>query len=156
MKNIILLVFPLFLPIVSFSAPISISSNVKIEPVTSFTIFELWNATTPTSAEFGLVNVNYRMLDVETPIVQGGWVNCGLVMVGTGDVAIRPVAFRLWTKKACKLSVKNSKEWDSQQNIEFDLFVNPEVSLRFQVSAELDVKVSGKNIGRIRSGLEKR
>lgn len=156
--RVIFALFLLFalLPTIGRTAPISISAEVQIEPVTSFTTLELWNATSPTSSDFGVVVVDHRMIDSEVPIHRGLWGECGLVMIGTGDIATRPVAFRVWTKQACNLSVQKSKDSGLSENIQFELLVNSKASLSIQVSRELVVMVSGIRIGRIRTGGEYR
>jgi hypothetical protein len=146
--------FPLTLlcvviPMSSRAAPISVSGGAQIEPVTSFTVQELWNATTPTSFEFGTIEVTYRMIDQEAPISRGKWVECGMVMIGNGDVATRPVAFRVWTKQACDLSMQKAKKNESPGQVRFNFFVNSAAAIPIQVSSELVVTVSGIRIGRI-------
>jgi hypothetical protein len=155
MRYLFLWGFMVFAPRIVSAESISITSDIKIEPATSFATVELWNATTPTSVELGDVTVNYRMLDTEAPITRGKWIDCALVMVGTGDLAFRPVAFRIWTKKPCNLSIRSQKEKESSGGIKFDFFVNSKVSLPVQVSSALVVSVAGKRVGRIQVGIEK-
>lgn len=152
MKSKFLLILPCILvPMMVRAAQIPVSEEVQIEPVASFTTFELWNSKIPTNSSFGLVAVNYRMIDSETPIVRGKWRECGLVMIGTGDLATRPVAFRIWTKQACDLSMQDPKESESAGEIRINFFVNAGVLLPVKVSSELVVTVSERKIGRIRA-----
>lgn len=154
------LIFPillsLFAPTIGRAASISISAEVQIEPVSSFTTFELWNATTPISTEFGVIVVNHRTIDSETQIIREKWAECGFVLIGTGDIATHPVAFRIWTRQACNLSIKKAENSVRSGEINFTLLVNSTNSLPIQVSSELVVTVAGKRIGRIRSDGEKR
>lgn len=156
MRYLFLLVFQFAIQEIGHAASITVSPDVKIESVTSFTTVELWSATTPTSVESGGVTVNYRMLDPEGPIVQGKWTDCGLVMIGTGDIATQPVSFRVWATRPCELSINKTTKLGSSGKVHFEFLVNSKIALPIQVSDELVVTVSGKSIGRIKSAVEKR
>jgi hypothetical protein len=155
------LVLPLVLlcilsPTIGRAALIPVSAETQIEPATSFTTLELWNSTTPTSVDVGGVVVSYQMIDSEAPIIRGKWRECGLVMIGTGDLATRPVAFRVWTRHECNLSMQRPKGAALQKPVRLNFAVNSAASLPIRISSGLVVTVAGRQVGRIRTDAGKR
>jgi hypothetical protein len=146
-----LIVLCLLAPMVGRAAPLTLSTDVRIEPVTAFTVKELWSATTPVHVDIGDVVADYRMIDAEVPIFSGKWRQCGLVMVGSGDLAVSPVAFRIWTKRECSLTTREPRKLKTGHEVQLDLLVNPAVSVPLRISNELVVTVGMFRIGQIRS-----
>lgn len=150
----LILIF-LLAPMVGQAASLTFSNDVRIEPVPAFTVKELWRATTPVQMNFGDVVADYRKIDVEQPIFNGKWRQCGFVMVGSRDLVMSTVAFRIWTKRECTLTARGPRKLKTGHEVQLDLFVNPAVSVPLHISNEIEheivVSVGTFRIGKIRS-----
>lgn len=125
-----------------------LSNSSRIEVVGSFTARELWNVAAPSSVTNGNAIVDSRMFDAEARPSDGKWRGCAIVMVGTGDLGVRPVAFRVWTTDRCDLSVTTVKT-SSRAGSVFGMKLNDRETAKIYVSANLDVSVNDKVIGHI-------
>lgn len=137
-------------PLTVDAASIQLSDNTRIEAVESLSVRELWNATTPKAVEVADVVVDSRMFDSEARPKDGKWRGCGIVMVGTGDLGIQPVAVRVWTVKPCDLTVNAAVSSKSRSGYDFNLRVSSKEVLKIHVTSDLSVTVGGKAIGRIK------
>ena len=150
MRKLVFVLVVILITPSSFAADLQFrpSSNSRIEVVRSFTSRELWNVTAPSSVTSGNTIVDYRLFDTEARPSDGKWRGCAIVMVGTGDLGVRPVAFRVWTTSRCNLSVVSVKT-GSRTDSEFSMKINDREIAKIFVNAGLDVSVSGNVIGRI-------
>lgn len=151
MKQFLAILFLVFLSLTAEAATFKISTQVQVESLTSIDPLELWSATAPISVDLAAATLNYRMVDPEAAIHRGKWRLCGLVMIGNGDVATRPIAFRIWTERPCDLSVSIVSESDSARSARVKLFSDSAEMLVIRVQ-ELEVSVSGIALGQIRFG----
>lgn len=127
---------------------LQLSNGSRLDVVDSFTSRELWNVATPSSVTNGNVIVDSRVFDAEARPSNGKWRGCAIVMVGTGDLGVRPVAFRIWTTDACGLSVTSMKA-SSHTGSGFSMKINDREMAKIYVDAKRDVSVNDKVIGRI-------
>lgn len=131
-----------------YSAPIQLSNNARLEVVDSFSTKDLWNVTIPyATKEFGVI-VDSRLFDSESQPRNGKWYGCALVMIGTEDMGIQPVAVRIWTTKPCDLKIR--PRTTSVMMAEFSMQIDVKEAFSVQVSKDLQVFVGGKTVGQIK------
>jgi len=149
-SSIWLLLLVSIAPMTVHAASIQLSDNTRIEVVESLTVRELWNATKATSVEAGGVVVDSRMFDSEARPREGKWRGCGIVMVGTGDIGIQPVAVRIWTLKPCDLTITAAVSSRSRPGHEFNMRLGSKEVLKMYVTSDLRITVNGNDIGRVK------
>src|SRR5690606_5231617 len=142
-------VFMVAVPFALNASPIQLSKGARIEVVESLSTKELWNATTPTVTEVAAVVVDSRMFDPEASPKDGKWRGCGIVMIGTSDLGIQPVTFRLWTLKKCELKVSATKASNSQSDAHFTINTGTDEMFDVRITSDLKVFVDDRHIGRI-------
>lgn len=147
---IFLLLVASIAPLTVEAAPIQLSNNTRIEIVQSLTTRELWNTTKPSSVEAANIVVDSRMFDSEAKPKDGKWRGCALVMIGTGDVGIQPVAVRVWTVRTCDLSIEAGVSSKPQPRSEFNMRLDSKEMLKIQVTSDLKVTMGGKVVGQIK------
>jgi hypothetical protein len=150
MRKLVFVLVAIFVSPSAFPADLQLrlSNSSRLEVVGSFTSRELWNVTAPSSVTNGNAIVDSRVFDAEARPSDGKWRGCAIVMVGTGDLGVRPVAFRVWTRDRCDLSVTSVKT-SPRTGSEFRMKLNERETADIFVNASLDVSVNGKVIGRI-------
>jgi hypothetical protein len=132
------------------SSFIEVSSGVQIEPASSLSAYALWNTTSLKTVDLGSVTVDFRSFDPEAGIRRGRWFACGFVMIGNGDLAMRPVAFRVWAAEACSFGVPASSGPGPNGESTLSLPLNAASSVLIKVSPELRVSIGGKVVGQVR------
>lgn len=143
------LLVAVLLPLQLGAAPLKLSSNVQIDILDAVPTQELWGVTTPDVVEAAAVLVDTRMFDSEAAPRSGKWHGCAIVMIGTSDLGIRPVAMRIWTTNSCSLVVNKTTRQKSLGEVEFDMRLSTKEVLRVRVTKDLVVKINGITIGRI-------
>jgi len=137
------------LPFEIGAAPLQISNNVRVDVLESVTTKELWNVAKPDVVEAASVLVDSRMFDPETRPRNGKWYGCAIVMIGTSDLDIKPVAVRIWTARPCELMVREVLSPNPQFVAEFDARLDARESLKIRIARDLGVTINGKAIGHI-------
>jgi len=151
MKQFLTIIFLALASMTGQAATFKISPQVQIESLMSIDPLELWSATTPISIDLAEATLNYRMVDPEAAIHRGKWKLCGLVMVGNGDIATRPIAFRIWTERPCDLTVSIVGESESSNAAHVKVFTDSAEVLVISMKGPA-VNVSGIALGQIRFG----
>ena len=148
-KFLCLLWMGLFVPMAANAAPIQLSKTTRVEVVESFTARELWNTAKP-NVVAGTIStvIESRLFDPESQPRSGKWYGCAMLMVGTEDLGIQPVAIRIWTVKPCDLKI-NAKV-NSARGADFDVRINTNEVFNVHVSEDLRVSIGGKAIGYIK------
>lgn len=111
------------LPLVAEAAPLQISTNVFVDVLESVPTRELWNAAKPDVVEAGAAIVDSRMFDPEARPRNGMWYGCAIVMIGTSDLGIKPVAVRIWTARPCEVTVTGAASSSPRLEAEFNVHV---------------------------------
>jgi hypothetical protein len=123
------------------------NGEIRFERIQSIPVEELWNATAPVTAESGAVVVELREFDSEASPLSGHWKGCGLVLVGTSDVGVKPVAFRVWSRSACDMTIKQLGVEKARAT--FLLSVNKHFATKIEVISGVSVRVNGAEVGSI-------
>lgn len=125
-----------------------VTKTVSVEGVSSLPVSELWSFLAPKKAETDAVIVDYRAYDPESRLDRGRAHACGVLMVGTGDLGIRPLALRIWSSGSCQIEVSAiPPAKDPSSAFEVKLDGRREFVLR--VSDELEVYADAKRLGHI-------
>lgn len=143
------LLWAMLLALACWAGPIQISPRVQVEVVQSLSPVELWNSAPPQSIETANIVVESRQFDSEARPRRDRWFGCAIVMVGTSDLGIRPVALRVWTDKSCEISINISGPSDSRSSAEFDLKTSGKDSFKIIVTSELKVLLDGHLLGKV-------
>jgi hypothetical protein len=123
------------------------NGETSFERIHSIPVEELWNATAPVTVEVGVVVVELREFDSEAPPLSGHWRGCGLVVVGTSDVGVKPVAFRVWSRSTCDMTIKQLGAKKGRST--FLLGVNKKIATKIEVINGISVRVDGTEVGNI-------
>lgn len=145
-RNLALLLITLS-SIACWARPTTLSPHVQVEIIQSVSTRELWNFAAPKSIEASNVVVESRQFDSESQPRRDRWIGCALVMVGTSDLGIQPVALRIWTDKSCELSISPVAPGDS--GTEFEMHMGGQGSIKIVVTNELKVVIGGHVFGKI-------
>lgn len=137
-----------FASLTAHAAPIQLSNNTRIEVVESFSTRDLWNTAKPNTAAGMNVIVESRLFDPESRPRNGKWHGCAIVMIGTEDLGIQPVAIRIWTVKPCDLKIR--AETTSVTDADFSMRMGVREVFKVHVSKDLQVSVGGKVVGHIK------
>lgn len=123
------------------------NGEIRFERIQSIPVEELWNSTTPVTAEAGPVVVELREFDTEAAPSSGPWKGCGLVLVGTSDIGAKPVAFRIWSRNICDMTIKQLSAEKGRAT--FLLGVSKEPATKIEVLNGISVLVNGAAAGNI-------
>ncbi|WMW78915.1 hypothetical protein RF679_09570 [Undibacterium cyanobacteriorum] len=130
-----------------------LSRTVKIEKTRSFSSKELWNSTGTKTVASSDASISYRLmdheLDHESPNSKSGMRLCALVMVGTGDLGITPVSFRIWTKQGCEFEIVARPRIDSEA-LFFDFLFGMNEVMTMRIDSNFDVSIDDRYLGKIR------
>lgn len=129
------------------AAPIQLSKNTRIEVVSSFATRELWNTAKPNVVANGNAVAESRLFDPESRPRNDKWHGCAIVMIGTEDLGIQPVAIRIWTVKPCDLKIGVGMA--STMGADFIMRIGAGEVFKVRVSKDLQVSIDGKVLGRI-------
>lgn len=121
---------------------------VRIEKAKSFSSKELWNTTASKTVVSGNASISYRLADHESPISKSGMYLCGLVMVGTGDLGITPISFRVWAKQGCEFEVVARPRTESE-TLFFDLIFGMNEVMTMRIDSNYDVSINDRHLGKI-------
>ena len=149
MKAHIGLFLATFFPFVANGAAIQVSKNVQVDVLESVPVRELWNSAVPGMAESADFVADYRIFDPEARPQDEKWIGCAMVMIGTRDLGIKPVAFRIWTTRSCKLMLTGEAHQHSVGNAKFYVDLGSGDAFRIEVSSDLVVTIDGRPVGRI-------
>jgi hypothetical protein len=144
-----LLTLAAVLPLQSEAAPISLSDSIQIEPITAISTQELWSTSESRMATSGVVIVEQLGIDPESASVRGKWHACALILIGTTDVGIRPVAVRLWASRPCGVSVSTISTPNAAVEAKFSLNVADGQNFAIRVGGTEKVSISGVALGSI-------
>ena len=139
----------LLLPVKHGADALELSSNVRVEVLDSVPTRELWSLAKPDVVEAAAVLVDSRAFDPEARPRDGKWYGCAIVMVGTSDLGIRPVAIRILTARPCELTLRKAAGSRPQIEAEFDIHLDARESLKMRIAKNLEVTINGKAIGRV-------
>lgn len=123
------------------------NGETRFERIQSIPVEELWNSTAPVTAEAGIVVVELRQFDSEAPPLSGYWRGCGFVVVGTSDIGVKPVAFRVWSRSTCDMNIKQLGA--EKGRVTFLLGVNKQLAMKIEVINGISVRVDGAEVGSI-------
>ena len=127
---------------------LDLSDSVRIEPITTVSTQELWSTAPPETVASGSVVVEHLPIDVESATVKGQWHACALILVGTTDVGIKPVAVRVWTSQPCDSSI-SLRASAAPSETAFRLKVTTNQTFDITVTEEEKVSIAGKPLGSI-------
>lgn len=131
------------------AAPVAVSKTVKIETFNTVTPRELWSALKPTLSNSGSVIVQHQGFDVESASIEGDWRACAIILVGTTDLGINPVALRIWTTFECDSSVKALTPDKNSGPARFSIPLGRGQTLQVEVTPDQKVHVNGRILGSI-------
>lgn len=137
------------LPARSEANPVAISNDVRVDVLGSVPVEELWSLAEPDIVEAAAVVVDIRAFDREASPVDGTWRGCAIVMIGTSDLAVTPVAVRVWTSGACQLKIRTKEVSVPREHVEFEMDTGSSQRISLGVNADLDVTMNGVVIGRV-------
>lgn len=138
------------LPFQLGATPVDIASDVRIDVLDSVPVQELWSLAEPDIVEAAAVVMDIRAFDPEGSPADGRWRGCAIVMIGTGDLAVTPVAARVWTVGPCHLAGRARVLASSKGRVEFEMETGSKERISLVVNAALDVTMNGVMIGRIK------
>lgn len=144
-----LLTMAALIPPCADAAPVSLSKSVQIEAITTVSTEELWNTAKPKSVMSGEVAIRQLGIDSEAGDIQGKFQACALILIGTGDLGIRPVALRLWTSVPCDGSVSAMPPSNTPGEAKFKLRATESQSFTIHVTDNEKVRISGIAVGSI-------
>jgi hypothetical protein len=130
-------------------SPLPLSDSVRIEPVTAISVQELWSTAQPKTATSGVVVVQTLGIDSESAATDGKWHACALMLIGTTDVGIKPVAVRLWASGSCDVSVSALSTAGDAADAAFSLKTADNQPFVIRATGNESVSISGKPIGSI-------
>ncbi len=129
--------------------------------VSNISAYELWHASdTIILSSIGTL-IRYYEFDWEVAPRDGEWVVQGIVLVGTGNARVQPVAIKLWAKDRTRLQEELSHKFSLEGKEAVTIFTPSLVEcsadgdccarqFRFVSNAAGDVLVGATNIGSIK------
>lgn len=125
-----------------------VTKTVNVEGVSSLPVSELWSFLVPKKAETDAVIVDYRAYDPESRPDRGHAHACGVLMLGTGDLGIKPLALRIWSSGSCQIEVSAMPPAKDPSSV-FEVKLEGKREFMLRVSEELEVYADAKRLGRI-------
>ena len=145
-RFIVILVMYLVSTPVTLAAQFRVSEQVEVETIGSIDVGELWSLTVQSKIDSGGVSAIFQLYDPEMRLRRGDWVACAIVMIGTGDLGIAPVAFRIWARRDCQLAISKFPTQEAQSQA-FMIKIGESVPFLLSVLNEKSVSIQGINIG---------
>lgn len=124
-------------------------------------IYEAWNSDTGIIRSGANAVIGYWSFNQESADVDGVWHAQGIVMAGSGDLGIMPVAIRLWAKNPVRLEQDWSKARSETSGRAIAYFVPRNLSckeesacpgqiLQFSETDDGQVYVNDRKIGTVK------
>ena len=136
-------------PLHSGAAPISLSKRVQVEPISTVPTEELWSTTVSKTVTTGNVVVEQLGIDVESGSLRGKFQACALILIGTVDLGVKPVALRLWASVPCDASVSGMAPSNTPGEAKFKLRIDERTTFTIHVTGDEKVTISGVPVGSI-------
>lgn len=130
------------------------AGTIRTELITSLPVDELWHSLNPVAYRSGDPSVSYWQADRENEPWDGDWRSPGFVLLGNGDIAVVPIAIRIWTKSDDRFLEALSRKETEEGRDAVALFGPTEDNVRLRIiqNSNGEVLVDGKLVGKISYG----
>lgn len=133
----------------SIAARFKISEYYEFERIISIPVVDLWSMAPPLKIDSGGISVTYQLYDPELRPRRGSWTGCAIVLIGTGDLGVVPVAFKVWSQRGCHITISETASRNIKSSA-FTMKFGASENLQINITNEASVSVQGVKVGRIK------